>query len=33
MWKGFNQVTNVGCYKLFDAGDNKVKDHCHVIRI
>ena len=21
------------CYKLFDAGDNKVKDHCYVIRI
>ena len=19
------------CYKLFDVGDNKVRDHCHVI--
>ena len=30
MNKDFIQAISAGCDKLFDAGDNKVRDHFHV---
>ena len=32
MSKYFSQVISAGCDKLFDVGENKARDHCHITR-